>query len=65
MSSQQQFTAGGYMPPPKANPHPDCPGCNHPMTVRQVSPMLFACDIDDVVYGCARCGAETKRSVRR
>jgi len=35
------------------------------MTLWPVSPVLSASDIDDVVYGCAACGAETKRSVKR
>jgi hypothetical protein len=35
------------------------------MTVRQVTPVLFASGLDDVVYGCARCGAELKRTVKR
>jgi hypothetical protein len=65
MSSQEQFSADGGAPPHTANPPPDCPGCNRPMTLRQVSPVLSASDIDDAVYGCAACGAETKRSVKR
>jgi hypothetical protein len=35
------------------------------MTVKQISPLLFASDLDDVVYGCDKCGTEAKRTVRR
>ena len=35
------------------------------MTVRQVTPVLFASELDDVTYGCATCGTEIKRTVRR
>jgi hypothetical protein len=59
------MASGGAPPPRKLNAQPECPGCNRSMTVRQVSPVLFASGIDHVVYGCARCGAETKRLVRR
>ena len=35
------------------------------MTVKQVSPLLFASNMDDVVYGCEDCGTEIKRTVKR
>jgi hypothetical protein len=35
------------------------------MAVKQVSPVLFASDFDDMVFGCDECGTETKRSVKR
>jgi hypothetical protein len=35
------------------------------MTVKQVMPVLFAPNVDDVVYGCEECGTEIKRSVKR
>jgi hypothetical protein len=35
------------------------------MSMRTVSPVLFAPDVDDVVYGCAGCNTETRRSVKR
>jgi hypothetical protein len=62
MSSQEQISADA---PRSRNATPDCPQCNKPMTVKQVSPVLFAPGIDDVVYGCGACGTEAKRSVRR
>ena len=44
---------------------PACPKCKRPMTVRQVSPLLFAEDMDDVVYGCEECGTTKKQTVTR
>jgi hypothetical protein len=35
------------------------------MTVKQVAPVLFASNMDDVIYGCASCGTEAKRTVKR
>ena len=35
------------------------------MTVKQVTPVLFASGMDDVVYGCEDCGTEAKRTVKR
>lgn len=35
------------------------------MQVKQMWPVLFASEFDDVVYACLTCGAETKRTVRR
>ena len=35
------------------------------MTVKQVTPVLFASDLDDVIYGCETCGTEVKRTVKR
>ena len=35
------------------------------MTVKQVALVLFASDLDDVTYGCATCGTEAKRTVKR
>jgi hypothetical protein len=35
------------------------------MTVKSVTPVLFASGLDDVVYGCEDCGTETKRTVKR
>ena len=45
--------------------HPPCPRCGRGMTVRQVTPVMFASGMDDVVYGCADCGTQTKRTVKR
>ena len=35
------------------------------MNVKQVTPVMFASGIDDVIYGCDECGTEVKRSVKR
>ena len=35
------------------------------MTVKQVAPVLFASNLDDVIYGCEKCGTEAKRTVKR
>ena len=35
------------------------------MTVKQVTPVLFASNMDDVVYGCEDCGTALKRTVKR
>ena len=35
------------------------------MDVKQVTPVLFATGLDDIVYGCERCGTEAKRTVKR
>jgi len=48
-----------------AGARPSCPRCTRKMTVKQVSPVLFASNVDDVVYGCEDCGTRIKRTVRR
>jgi len=45
--------------------YPTCPKCRRRMTVKQVAPVMFAADVDDVVFGCDECGTETKRTVKR
>ena len=61
MSSQQQFTPGSGGTLPKAvDTHPDCPRCKTQMALKQVSPMLFASDIDEMHYRCDGCGTEIK-----
>jgi hypothetical protein len=35
------------------------------MVVRQVMPVLFASGLDEVVYGCEKCGTEAKRTIKR
>ena len=35
---------------------PACPQCERRMIVKQVAPVLFASDLDDVIYGCETCG---------
>jgi hypothetical protein len=39
--------------------------CQRRMTIKQVAPVLFASNLDDVVYGCSTCGTEAKRTVKR
>lgn len=52
-------------PPSTAGRWPSCPHCTRKMTVKQVTPVLFASNMDDVVYGCEDCGTATKRTVKR
>jgi len=35
------------------------------MTVKQVTPVLFTRELDEVIYRCEDCGTETKRNVKR
>ena len=72
MSSQQQQrpSGSGMLPPsggavPPGRDNPACPICQRPMTVKQVSPVLFASGLDDVIYGCEDCGIEAQRTVKR
>jgi len=39
--------------------------CQRRMTIKQVAPVLFASNLDDVTYGCEKCGTEAKRTVTR
>ena len=64
MSSQEQFSASNDTGS-RSRAYPDCPECLGPMTVRQLSPVLRASHVDEVVYGCNNCGAETKQNVSR
>ena len=72
MSTQEQGPSSGGMSPRSdepANPlgpeNPPCPTCERRMVVRQVAPVLFASGLDDVVYGCEKCGTEAKRTIKR
>jgi DNA-directed RNA polymerase subunit RPC12/RpoP len=68
MALQESPPSGRAPPPPGLKsraPHPDCPKCSRRMTVKQVTPVLFASNIDDVIYGCEDCSTEVKRSVKR
>jgi hypothetical protein len=51
--------------PPSRAVRPVCPQCQRRMTVKQVSPVLFATELDDVIYGCEDCATEAKRTVKR
>ena len=62
--SQEQFAADDGQPS-RSGKVPSCPQCQSRMTVKQVSPVLFASGLDDVVYGCDGCGTEAKRTVKR
>jgi len=44
---------------------PACPKCTRAMTIKQIMPLMFTTDIDDVLYRCEDCGTELKRSVKR
>ena len=35
------------------------------MVLRLVAPVLFASGLDDVIYGCEKCGTEVKRTIKR
>ena len=35
------------------------------MAVKQVTPVLFASEFDDMIFGCEKCGTEAKRTVKR
>ena len=62
--SGQPPHAGG--PAKLAKPkNPPCPQCQRRMTVKQVTPVLFASAMDDVIYGCQECGTETKKTIKR
>ena len=73
MSTQEQRgPSSGGMPPRSGGPanppgpeNPPCPTCERRMVVRQVMPVLFASGLDDVVYGCEKCGTEAKRTIKR
>jgi hypothetical protein len=42
-----------------------CPKCQRPMTLKQVTPLLFTASMDEMVYGCEDCGTKTKRTMKR
>ena len=71
MSTQEQQgpSSSGMPPGEPANPlgpeNPPCPTCERRMVVRQVMPVLFASGLDDVVYGCEKCGTDAKRTIKR
>lgn len=65
MSSQEQFTASNPPPSSAEMAYPDCPQCQGQMSVRQLSPAPRAVSVDEVIYGCDRCGTELKQHVRR
>jgi predicted RNA-binding Zn-ribbon protein involved in translation (DUF1610 family) len=40
-----------------------CPGCGEPMEPKGAAPVTR--ELDDVSYVCPKCGAETKRTMKR
>jgi hypothetical protein len=64
MQERNSMTAGSQ-PRAGGRNHPNCPRCERAMTVKQVTPLLFASDLDEVVFGCSDCGTEAKRTVKR
>jgi hypothetical protein len=68
-AQRQQDSSGGRRPPSGEkllqSSNPKCQTCQRRMTVKQVTPVLFASGIDDVIFGCEDCGTEVKRTVKR
>jgi hypothetical protein len=72
MSTQEQEPLSSRMPPRSGGPanpsrpeNPSCPTCQRRMVVRQVTSILFASGLDDVIYSCEKCGTEAKRTLKR
>jgi hypothetical protein len=65
MSYQEQLVASNDRGPSTAMAYPDCPKCRGMMKVKQLSPAVSACNVDEMIYGCARCGTELKRDIKR
>jgi type II secretory ATPase GspE/PulE/Tfp pilus assembly ATPase PilB-like protein len=42
-----------------------CPNCKGEMTISEVTPVLFADDLEDVIYRCKGCRSEMKRTFKR
>jgi hypothetical protein len=42
-----------------------CPNCKSEMTITEVTPMLFADGLEDVIYRCKGCRSEMKRTFKR
>jgi endogenous inhibitor of DNA gyrase (YacG/DUF329 family) len=40
-----------------------CPGCEEPMQPKGAAPVTR--ELDDISYVCPKCGAETKRTMKR
>jgi predicted RNA-binding Zn-ribbon protein involved in translation (DUF1610 family) len=73
MSTQeQQGPSSSGMPPRSGEPanplgseNPPCPACERRMVVRQVASVQFASGLDEVIYGCEKCGTEANRTIKR
>jgi hypothetical protein len=61
----QETGSGGRFESLVSAGYPVCPHCDRNMTVRQLTPSPVASDADDVVYGCADCGTQETRTVKR
>jgi len=48
---------------PETLPVVRCPGCEEPMQPKGVAPVTR--ELDDISYVCPKCGAETKRTMKR
>jgi predicted RNA-binding Zn-ribbon protein involved in translation (DUF1610 family) len=48
---------------PETLPVVVCPGCGEPM--RPTGSVPVTSELDDVSYVCPKCGAETKRTMKR
>jgi hypothetical protein len=48
---------------PETLPIVRCPGCEEPMEPNGSAPVTK--ELDDVTYLCPKCGAETKRTMKR
>ena len=42
-----------------------CPSCGGRMPIKSVEPAPFAAELDEVTHGCAPCGTELVRTIRR
>ena len=40
-----------------------CPGCGEPMQPKLATPVTS--ELDDIIYACLKCGAETRRTLKR
>jgi predicted RNA-binding Zn-ribbon protein involved in translation (DUF1610 family) len=41
-----------------------CPHCGQRMSVKSVTPTLFAPELDDITHACDQCGSELVRTVK-
>jgi len=59
------FDSGGRMGSEalEALPVVRCPGCGEPMRPKGAAPVTR--ELDDISYVCPKCGAETKRTMKR
>jgi len=48
---------------PESLPIVRCPGCEEPMEPKGAAPVTR--ELDDISYVCPKCGAETKRTMKR